>query len=111
VDALAEVKSEPPLGGELAICYGPCGLQVPKSYGLKIKYGLFSFPFIEFTNQRSYKYRGIRMDNAVAGDLGPPDLADGFAQLAPGCHSSIRPGSAGPSWNGNSRQESEAKVI
>ena len=47
----------------------------------------------------------------VVGDLGQPDIAGDFGQPAPCCHSSIKLAGARRSWNGHSRQESEAKVI
>ena len=47
----------------------------------------------------------------VAGDLGHPDIAGDFGQPSPCCHGSITLAGARRSWNGHSRQESEAKVI
>ena len=47
----------------------------------------------------------------AAGDFGQSDIAGDFGQTAPCCHSSIKLAGARRSWNGHSRQESEAKVI
>ena len=51
------------------------------------------------------------MGNSVAGDFGQPDIAGDFGQPVSCCHSSIKLAGARPSWNGHSRQESEAEVI
>ena len=51
------------------------------------------------------------MGNSVAGDLGQPDIAGDFGQPEPCCHCSIKLAGPRRSWNGHSRQESEAKVI
>ena len=45
------------------------------------------------------------------GDFAQLDIAGDFGQPAPGCHCNIKLDSAGRSWNGHSRQESETKVI
>jgi hypothetical protein len=74
---------------------------------------IFLIPFFQkqFTISGWYKYKGICVGNSVAGDLGQPDIAGDFGQPAPCCHSSIKLAGARWSWNGHSRQESEAKVI
>lgn len=51
------------------------------------------------------------MGNFVGGDFGQPDIAGDFGQPAPCYRGSIKLASARRSWNGHSRQESEAKVL
>jgi len=68
----------------------------------------------QFTNQGGCKYSigpHLRMEHCFACDLGRPDIAGDLGQPAPCCHCSIKLAGARRSWNGYSRQESEAKVI